>query len=320
MNTYILFFVIISNSLAEIDPSRILHGVFSDSNTTQIYYGSVNFDTETFNIFSSLNVRDVGDPRRSKYSVLPLTYDPNDDVIFMAAPNNDKQTILSVINATTGNLIRTFKSISNTIISLQFDIFQKQLFSHVESEKENTTLLVEIDLNNGNIKQILATIQNSKATYISSYCPICRKYFLIMIEDQSIVYVGVNTSNQGGIDWKSKLDYSPMSIRFDYKTFTMYSTYVNVSIGYVSSIGILDRMSGKISKNVGIISDSPDVGITSLSAFDIEQKIYYASITLDSVFPRGISYVDVENSQSAQNFFPKAQYNSHAWFVKQFVH
>ncbi|CAF1405289.1 unnamed protein product [Adineta steineri] len=320
MKIYFLFAMIISNCLAKQDPPRILHGIFSDSNTTQVYYGSLNFDTENFDIFNSLNINDIGNPQRIKYAVLPLTYDPNDDVIYMAAPNNDNRPILSVINATTGILISTFKSISNTIISLQFDIFQKQLFAHIETEKDNVTLLAEIDINNGNIKQVLATIRDSKPTHISSYCPICRKYFLMMIEDQSFVYTGVNTSNQGGVDWKAKLNYSPISMKFDYKTFTMYTTYVNTSIRYVSSLGILDRTSGGISKNVGIISESPDVGITSFSAFDIMEKIYYASITLDSVFPRGISYVNVKNSRSDLSFFPKTQYDSHAWFVKQFVH
>ncbi|CAF1548060.1 unnamed protein product [Adineta ricciae] len=82
-------------------------------------------------ILNSLNINDAGDPRRIKYDVLPLTYEPNDDVIYMAISDNDNRPILSVINATTGNLISTFKSISNTIISLQFDIFRKQLFGHI---------------------------------------------------------------------------------------------------------------------------------------------------------------------------------------------
>ncbi|UJR07108.1 hypothetical protein I4U23_011396 [Adineta vaga] len=320
MKIYFLFVMIISNCLAKLDSPRTLHGVFSDSNTTQVYYGSFNYDTEQFNIFNSLNIKDVGNPKRIKYDVLPLTYDPNDDVIYMAAPNNDNRPILSVINATNGNLISTFKSISNTIISLQFDIFQKQLFAHIETEKENVTLLAEIDTNNGNIKETLATIRDSKPTHMSSYCPICRKYFLMMIEDQNFVYVGVNTSNQGGVDWKAKLNYSPISMKFDYKTFTMYTTYINTTIRYVSSIGILNRATGGISKNVGIIADSPDIGIKSLSAFDIAEKIFYASVSLDAVFPEGVSYVNVENAKSGVIFLTKAQYNPYAWFVKQFVH
>ncbi|CAF5164694.1 unnamed protein product, partial [Rotaria sp. Silwood1] len=114
----------------EQDPPRILHGLFSDSDQTHVCYGSLNIDTSQFNIANSLNINDVGNPKNIKYPVLPLTYDPNNDVIYIAAPNNESKTILSVINATSGNLISTFKSISNTIISLQFDIFQKQLFAH----------------------------------------------------------------------------------------------------------------------------------------------------------------------------------------------
>ncbi|CAF1109202.1 unnamed protein product, partial [Rotaria sordida] len=283
MKIYLLFFIIfvvISNCLAEQDPPRILHGLFSDSDQTHVCYGSLNIDTSQFNITNSLNINDVGNPKNIKYPLLPLTYDPNNDVIYMAAPNNESKTILSVINATSGNLISTFKSISNTIISLQFDIFQKQLFAHIETVNENVTLLAEIDTNNGNIKEVLGTIQNSKPTHMSSYCPICRKYFLMMIEDQQFVYVGVNTSNQGGVDWKAKINYSPISMKFDYKTFTMYTTYINVTERVVSSIGILNRTLGGISKVVGIISEDPELTVTSLSAFDIGEKIFYASIQL----------------------------------------
>ncbi|CAF4085933.1 unnamed protein product, partial [Rotaria sp. Silwood1] len=239
MKIYLLFFitfVVISNCLAEQDPPRILHGLFSDSDQTHVCYGSLNIDTSQFNIANSLNINDVGNPKNIKYPVLPLTYDPNNDVIYIAAPNNESKTILSVINATSGNLISTFKSISNTIISLQFDIFQKQLFAHIETVNENVTLLAEIDTNNGNIKEVLGTIQDSKPTHMSSYCPICRKYFLMMIEDQQFVYVGVNTSNQGGVDWKAKINYSPISMKFDYKTFTMYTTYINTTERVISSI------------------------------------------------------------------------------------
>ncbi|CAF3874210.1 unnamed protein product [Rotaria sordida] len=323
MKIYLLFFIIfvvISNCLAEQDPPRILHGLFSDSDQTHVCYGSLNIDTSQFNITNSLNINDVGNPKNIKYPLLPLTYDPNNDVIYMAAPNNESKTILSVINATSGNLISTFKSISNTIISLQFDIFQKQLFAHIETVNENVTLLAEIDTNNGNIKEVLGTIQNSKPTHMSSYCPICRKYFLMMIEDQQFVYVGVNTSNQGGVDWKAKINYSPISMKFDYKTFTMYTTYINVTERVVSSIGILNRTLGGISKVVGIISEDPELTVTSLSAFDIGEKIFYASIQLSWPLYEGISYVDVDTSQADRILLTRTQYNSYGWFVKQFVH
>ncbi|CAF1099013.1 unnamed protein product [Rotaria sordida] len=323
MKIYLLFFIIfvvISNCLAEQDPPRILHGLFSDSDQTHVCYGSLNIDTSQFNITNSLNINDVGNPKNIKYPLLPLTYDPNNDVIYMAAPNNESKTILSVINATSGNLISTFKSISNTIISLQFDIFQKQLFAHIETVNENVTLLAEIDTNNGNIKEVLGTIQNSKPTHMSSYCPICRKYFLMMIEDQQFVYVGVNTSNQGGVDWKAKINYSPISMKFDYKTFTMYTTYINATDRLISSIGILNRTLGGISKVVGIISEDPELTVTSLSAFDIGEKIFYASIQLSWPLYEGISYVDVDTSQADRILLTRTQYNSYGWFVKQFVH
>ncbi|CAF4023777.1 unnamed protein product, partial [Adineta steineri] len=73
MKIYFLFAMIISNCLAKQDPPRILHSIFSDSNTTQVYYGSLNFDTENFDIFNSLNINDIGNPQRIKYAVLPLT-------------------------------------------------------------------------------------------------------------------------------------------------------------------------------------------------------------------------------------------------------
>lgn len=89
----------------------------------------------------------------------------------------NNKTILSVINATTGHLLSTFGIISNTIISLQYDIFQKQLFAHLETNIENVTIIGEIDTTNGNLKEILEKIDNAQPTHISSYCPICRKYF-----------------------------------------------------------------------------------------------------------------------------------------------
>ena len=320
MKIYLLFIVVISNCLAKQDPPRILHGLFSDSNETHVCYGSLNVVTSQFNISNVLDINDVGNPKQIKYPLLPLTYDPNNDVIYMAAPNNERKTILSVINATSGDLISTFKSISNTIISLQFDIFQKQLFAHVETDKENVTLLAEIDTNNGNIKEILATVRDSKPTHMSSYCPICRKYFLMMIEDQNFVYVGVNTSNQGGVDWKANINYSPISMKFDYKTFTMYTTYINATSTLISSIGILNRTLGGISKVVGIIAEDPELIVTSLSAFDIAEKIFYGSIQLSLPHYEGVSYVDVDTSESERTLLTRTQYNSYGWFVKQFVH
>jgi len=319
---FVLFIISAVNTiyLAKQDPSHILHGLFSDSDQTHVCYGTLNFDTSQFNISNKLNINDVGDPKNIKYSVLPLTYDPNADVIYMAAPNNNKQTILSIINATNGKLLSTYKTIKNSIISLQYDIFQKQLFAHIETDEENVTSIIEINTNNGNIKQILGTIHNMKPTHISSYCPICRKYFLMMIEDQYFTYVGVNTSNSGGIDWKVKINFSPISMKFDYKTFTMYTTYINTSVHFVSSVGILDRTKGEISKDVGNIYEDPNIVVTSLSAYDIAENIFYASIELTGPIVQGVSYVKVDGSESKLILLPKANYISYRWFIKQFIH
>lgn len=95
----------------------------------------------------------------------------------MSALNNRNQTLLSVINATTGTLLRTFDPIENYIISLQFDIFEKQLFAHIEIDHEQISQIVEVDTMTGKFKQVLGTIRQAIPTYISSYCPICKKIF-----------------------------------------------------------------------------------------------------------------------------------------------
>ncbi|CAF3061214.1 unnamed protein product [Rotaria sp. Silwood2] len=162
----IITLIITSVNAAQQNPSNVLYGLFSDSDETHVYYGLLDLNTSQFDIFSSLNINDVGNPKNLKYSVVPLTYDPNNELVYMAAPDNNGKTILSVINATTGNLLSTFKTISNTIISLQYDNFQKQLFAHIETNFENVTVIGEIDTSNGNIKQILGIINNTKPTYI----------------------------------------------------------------------------------------------------------------------------------------------------------
>ncbi|CAF1447379.1 unnamed protein product [Adineta ricciae] len=323
MKVLVVLFVLSSIKticLAKQDPPHILHGLFADSDQSHVCYGTFNFDTSQFNITNKIDINIVGDPRNVKYHVLPLTYDPNADVVYMAAPDKNKQTILSVINAVDGKLLSTYQTIKSTIISLQYDIFQKQLFAHIETDQENVTSIVEIDTSDGNIKQTMGTVENLKATHISSYCPICRKYFLMMNDDQGFMYVGVNTSNSGGVDWKTKINFSPLSIKFDYKTFTMYATYINVSVHFVSSVGILDRSKGGISKDVGNIYEDPNIAVTSLSAFDFQEKIYYASTKLTGPVVPGVSYVKVDGSDSRVILLPKANYYSYGWFIKQFIH
>ncbi len=76
----------------------ILHGLFTDGNdnTTVVYYGSFNVDTAQFNTISRLNINDIGNPLKGKYPVTPLTYDPNTDVIYISALNNQNKTLLRV--------------------------------------------------------------------------------------------------------------------------------------------------------------------------------------------------------------------------------
>jgi hypothetical protein len=101
------------------------------------------------------------------------------------------QTTLSVINATNWlTYTYTFNSIENSIISLQYDIFQKQLFVHIEIDHKNVTHVVEIDSENEKFKQISSIIRESKPTHISSYCwPICRKYFLLAHQGNHSIYI-----------------------------------------------------------------------------------------------------------------------------------
>ncbi|CAF1251061.1 unnamed protein product [Adineta steineri] len=321
MKIYSLIYFSILIVISKQDSISPLHGLFYDLNQTNIYYGSINVTDGQFNIVNTLNINDVGNPKLSKYPVLPLAYDPNNDVIYISAPNNEnRKPILSVINATTGLLMRMFNTIEYDIVSLQYDIFQKQLFAHIETNQENLTQIVEIDTNNGNIKQILGTIQKSKPTHISSYCPICRKYFLIAIQDNHYTYIGVNSSDGGGISWQTPIHFAPISIRFDYKTFTMYSVYINQTDQIMSLVGILNRTIGGIGQIVGTISYDSILIATQLSAFDIEQKIYYASFQADWPYSTGISTLNLNTTVQKWTFLPKSNYYSYAWFVKQFVH
>jgi hypothetical protein len=312
--------VIISICVAQPnDPSHILNGLFYDYNEALVRYGSLNLDIQEFNIISSLSINDVGNPLKGKYAVTPSAYDPNDDVVYMAAPNNENKTILSIINATTGSLLRTFNSLENYIVSLQYDIFQKQLFAHIETERENVTQVVEIDINTGKLKQILGTISQAKPTHISSYCPICRKYFLIAQQDNHRIYIGVNSTDGGGISWQTPLDFFPTTMKFDYKTFTMYTVYVNQTTDNFL-IGILNRTIGGIGKVVATITDDPNIFVTTPSAYDIAQNIFY-SLTISTLpFNIGASYVNLNTSDGKVIPMPRNQYNPYAWFVKQFVH
>ncbi|CAF5127833.1 unnamed protein product, partial [Rotaria magnacalcarata] len=163
----ITFLLIISIHRSEQQGQNVIHTLFGDRDKTDVvYYGYVDLDKSEYTILNTLNTDDVGNPRQRKYQILPLTYDPTNDIAFMAAVNNQNRTILSVLNATTGALLRTFNSIPNGIISLQYDIFNKKLFAHTETNVDNVTHIVEIDTNAGSFKQILGEISGAKPTDI----------------------------------------------------------------------------------------------------------------------------------------------------------
>ena len=88
-------------------------------------------------------------------------------------------------------------------------------------------------------------------------------------------------ARRGGISWWTPIHVNPLNIHFDYQTFAMYSGYLNETDTLSSLLGILNRTLGDISDIVGKISDNLTVIATSLSAYDIAEKIYYQSIQSD---------------------------------------
>ena len=319
MKTLLLLLVaFVTISRSEPSISQVLHGLFYDNvNDSSVYYGALDLDASRLTIINTLSIDQIGNPNERKYTGLPMAYDPTHDLIFTAAANLQKQVILSSINATSGALLNTFTSTFVNIVSLQYDIFQQQLFAHVETDTENRTEIIEIYTNNGTIKRVLATIDNAQPTDISSYCPICRKYFLMLLRNNRFVYVGVDSTDTGGISWQSPMDFSPVSIRFDYKTFIMYAAYINRTH---SMIGIVNRTSGSISEVVATISNDSNLLVTGLSAFTIADKIYYTSTIIRSPYSLGVSYVNVNTSQSTVDPLTAIPYHPYAWLVKEYVH
>ena len=299
----------------ETSASHVLHGLFFDSvDDSNVYYGSFDVDASQLTIINPLSIDQIGNPKERKYAALPMTYDPTHDLVFIAASNPQKQVILSVINATSGALLNAFTSTFVNIVSLQYDIFQQQLFAHVETKIVNQTDIIEIHTNNGTIKRVLATIHDAQPTDISSYCPVCRKYFLMVLQNNRFVYVGVDSTDAGGISWQSPMDFTPVSIKFDYKTFILYAAYINQT---QSMIGIVNRTSGGISKVVATISHDSNLLVTGLSAFAIAEKMYYTSTIFRSPYSLGVSYVNVNTSQTTVDPLTAIPY---AWLVKEFVH
>ncbi|CAF1438901.1 unnamed protein product [Rotaria sordida] len=154
---------------------------------------------------------------------------------------------------------------------------------------------------------------------MSTYCPIGRKYFLIMLENDHYIYVAINTTDGGEIGWRVPLNFCPLSIRFTYKTFLMYAAYINRTHETTSQIGIIDRITGSIGKVVVTISNQTNLLVTRFSAFDIANNLYYASDIMIRPFSNGISYLNVNTSETERIALPKTNYNFYAWFIKQFV-
>ena len=322
MKTISLLVVLLFISVGRADQSssHVLHGLFyKPADDANVYYGSLDLDDSQLTVINTLSVDQIGNPKNRKYSILPLAFDPVNDLLFIAAPNAENRVILSVINATTGAFLQAFLPAFVSIISLQFDIFHGELFAHVETEMVNHTQVIEVYPNNGTIKRVLATLDNARGTDIASYCPICRKYFLMVEQNNQFVYVGVDTTDAGGISWQSAMNFDPVSIRFDYKTFVMYAAYINQTDQVSSMIGIVNRTLGGISEVRATISTDPNLFVTAFSAFDIEQNIYYTSNVFSWPYSLGVSYVNVNTSQTTISALTNIPFHSYVWFVRQFI-
>lgn len=307
--------ILLLSFIISFSSSKILHGIFHDNDLAFVRYGSIDLNTKQFLLINSLNIKEVGDPQKTKYGITPLTYDPNNDVIYMAGSQNGNKAILTRINATTGQLLTRFNAMDQVIISLEYDIFQRELFAHVETDQENVTEIVQIDENNGKIKLILGRIVQAQATHIASYCPICRKYFLLVRESNTYTYIGVNSTDGGGISWRSPIDFHPIDMKFDYKTFTMFTLFINQT-DQLFYLGILNRTIGGIGQTIARISADPKTNVTSPTTFDFDENIFYSLTLTNSV--KGISCVNTNTSDVKA--ISLDQYTPYAWFIKQFVH
>ncbi|CAF1104772.1 unnamed protein product [Rotaria sordida] len=140
-----------------------------------------------------------------------------------------------------------------------------------------------------------------------------------MFENNHFMYAAVNTSDGGGISWRVPLNFSPPNIRFTYKTFLMYSAYINQTDRTTVQIGIVDRTTGSIEKVVGTISNQTNLLFTQFSAFDIANSLYYTSNIMTVPYSNGISYLNVNTSETKRISLPESNYKFYAWFIKQFV-
>lgn len=311
----LLVFIVLSMCSAQKATPHVLYGLFSGNDTNYVYYGSIDLDLQQFNKLNSLNIDVVGDPNRIKYSSLPFTYNPYADVVYMAASDRNDVTKLSVINAINGSLISVFTAISYPIVSLHYDIFQNKLFGHMIVDG-SLSYIAEINTTDGTIKRLLKSFDASITTSISTYSPTTGEYFFTVTPSLQQTMIILNTNNP--INYTTvPIDVSLKSMRFDYKTSSMYVAYVEEPDEFVSSIGILDRKKGDISVYIGNLAYDSNHLLTSISTYDIAKNIYYVSCE-HSTSSNGIIYIDIDTTEVTMTDLPESLTKSHGWFVKQF--
>lgn len=312
----IIIHMLLSASLTENAVPHVLYGFFSGIDHNHIYYGSFDLDALKFKNLSTLSIEAVGDPNRIKNSAVPFAYNPHSDVVYMAALDSQNKTILSVVDATVGNLLSTFRSILYPIVSLQYDIFQNKLFAHIDVDG-TLSYIGEINTSDGSVKRLLKSFSTTFVTSISSYDPTTGKYFFIA--DPTTQYACFTLDTNSPTNYTViPIDVLPRSMRLDYKTSTMYITYVEEPDEFISSIGVLDRTTGDISAYVGTLTYNSSVVLTSLSTYDNAKNIYYVSIESSPANNIGIAYIDIDTAHVTRTLLPHNITKSHGWFIKQF--
>lgn len=313
----IIFHIFTRDCVARLkDSSSTINGFVSGDDQNHIYYGAFDFDTSSFDVWSTFSLIEIGNPHHLKYSLLPLTYDSYNDLIYIATLNENNETQLSVIAGTNGALISSFTQIKQTIISLQFDLFEKKLFAHLQIN-DNQSSIVEIDTSNGTIKHSIGILNYSTPTALSTYSPVTKEYFLIMIQSNQYLFIAFNTTNSN-TSIITSLDFTPLNLRCDYKTSTIYITYVNEPDHFISSIGILDQQTGHIQQNLGILTYNSNIHLMGVSAYDTAKDIYYTSIFTDQLNSTGILSIDIDRGEIEPIIFPTNITKTHGWFIQQF--
>lgn len=297
------------------DSPSMINGFVSGDDQNHIYYGALDLDTSSFDVWSTFSLIEIGNPNHLKYSVLPLTYDSYNDLIYIATLNDKNETKLSVIAGTNGALISTFTQIKQTIISLEFDIFQKKLFAHLQINEYQSSI-VEIDTFNGTIKHCIGILNNFISTALSTYSPVTKQYFLIMIHSDQYLFIAFNTTNSTE-SMNTSIDFIPLNMRYDYKTSTIYMTYLNQPDHFISSIGILDQQTGHIDQHLAILTYNSNIHLMGVSTYDTAKDIYYTSIFSNEYNSTGMICIDTDREEIQSILLPKNITKTHGWFIKQ---